>query len=328
MTLGERVFGAVVLLGGVGIGAAFGPLGLFILTHLVITFIGIELERLSFQISFKNTKIGKNLKLRIVGYGLLIGLLVFHVLKTIGEVYKQPDLYFNCLRILIVVGSFIIISYFVLQCDDQKFFKNNACYILGIFSSGIIIELYLRSMYMFQYGLIWIILPMILVFTNDIMAYFCGKIFGKHSLIVVSPNKTWEGFIGAFICTTLIAIFLGRYLMTLNVLTCRVNPFSKDYTHCSVPFLDEISPLSFGLKLTHIDVFSIVIGLFASTLTVFGGLFGSLFKRAFDFDDFGHSIPGHGGFTDRLDCVLVMIPIVEVFFKAFVLPLYEHYNFV
>ena len=41
---------------------------------------------------------------------------------------------------------------------------------------------------------------------------------------------------------------------------------------------------------------------FASLVAPFGGFFASGFKRAFDIKDFGHSIPGHGGMTDRMDC--------------------------
>ena len=50
-------------------------------------------------------------------------------------------------------------------------------------------------------GLIWFTLPFLLVCCNDVMAYFCGRAFGKkfiqRPLIWFSPNKTWEGFIGA-----------------------------------------------------------------------------------------------------------------------------------
>jgi len=41
---------------------------------------------------------------------------------------------------------------------------------------------------------------------------------------------------------------------------------------------------------------------FASLVAPFGGFFASGFKRAFNIKDFGHSIPGHGGMTDRMDC--------------------------
>jgi phosphatidate cytidylyltransferase len=47
---------------------------------------------------------------------------------------------------------------------------------------------------------------------------------------------------------------------------------------------------------------ALALGLFASIIAPFGGFFASGFKRAFKFKDFGDSIPGHGGFTDRMDC--------------------------
>ena len=50
---------------------------------------------------------------------------------------------------------------------------------------------------------------------------------------------------------------------------------------------------------------------FASLVAPFGGFFASGFKRAFDIKDFGHSIPGHGGMTDRMDCQYVS-PLVIV----------------
>lgn len=48
----------------------------------------------------------------------------------------------------------------------------------------------------------------------------------------------------------------------------------------------------------HLLVFAV----FASLVAPFGGFFASGFKRAFNIKDFGHSIPGHGGMTDRMDC--------------------------
>jgi phosphatidate cytidylyltransferase len=47
---------------------------------------------------------------------------------------------------------------------------------------------------------------------------------------------------------------------------------------------------------------ALALGLFASIIAPFGGFFASGFKRAFKIKDFGDSIPGHGGITDRMDC--------------------------
>ena len=51
---------------------------------------------------------------------------------------------------------------------------------------------------------------------------------------------------------------------------------------------------------------ALVMATFASLVAPFGGFFASGFKRAFDIKDFGHSIPGHGGMTDRMDCQYVL----------------------
>lgn len=49
-----------------------------------------------------------------------------------------------------------------------------------------------------------------------------------------------------------------------------------------------------------------VLAVFASLIAPFGGFFASVFKRAIKIKDFGDSIPGHGGMTDRMDCQLLM----------------------
>lgn len=64
-------------------------------------------------------------------------------------------------------------------------------------------------------GLIWFILPSILVIINDTMAYIFGISFGKTRLIELSPKKTWEGFIGGSI-STLFAAFLVIIIIILN----------------------------------------------------------------------------------------------------------------
>ena len=50
------------------------------------------------------------------------------------------------------------------------------------------------------------------------------------------------------------------------------------------------------------QIHCLVMATFASLVAPFGGFFASGFKRAFNIKDFGHSIPGHGGMTDRMDC--------------------------
>jgi len=53
-------------------------------------------------------------------------------------------------------------------------------------------------------GLIWFIMPIMMVVINDVMAYMFGFSFGKTPLIQLSPKKTWEGFIGGGVSVALI----------------------------------------------------------------------------------------------------------------------------
>ena len=72
-------------------------------------------------------------------------------------------------------------------------------------------------------GMIWFFLPAAMVITNDIFAYVCGITFGRTQLIKLSPKKTVEGFVGAWIMTVLFAIFLSNLMMRNKYFICPVN---------------------------------------------------------------------------------------------------------
>jgi len=78
-------------------------------------------------------------------------------------------------------------------------------------------------------GLFWFALPIMLVVTNDIMAYVtgmtCGHKFIPYPFIRFSPNKTWEGFIGGGICTLFCSWYLSRYLAQYTWMACSTNEF-------------------------------------------------------------------------------------------------------
>lgn len=72
-------------------------------------------------------------------------------------------------------------------------------------------------------GMIWFFLPVSLVITNDIFAYICGITFGRTQLIKLSPKKTVEGFLGAWVFTILFGIGLTNALMRYKYFICPVN---------------------------------------------------------------------------------------------------------
>ena len=107
---------------------------------------------------------------------------------------------------------------------------------------------------------------------NDVMQFTWGKLFGKYKIIPkVSPNKTWEGFIGGMICTTAI----GYFLAFLTPLTT-----------------NQVLLVSFMIA-------------FAGFV---GDIVMSSIKRDIGVKDTGTSIPGHGGVLDRMDSLAYAAP--------------------
>lgn len=71
-------------------------------------------------------------------------------------------------------------------------------------------------------GLIWLWIPASLVVCNDIFAYVCGMLFGRTPLISLSPKKTVEGFVGAFLITEVFSIGWATIFQRFNYM---VSPF-------------------------------------------------------------------------------------------------------
>jgi phosphatidate cytidylyltransferase len=115
-----------------------------------------------------------------------------------------------------------------------------------------------------------------LVFINDTAAYFGGRFFGKHALApLVSPKKTWEGCFIGFIAGL---IWAGLFPLVI---------WPEDYN-------------AFSLLLVAIP---------SLIAAVIGDLFISVFKRQIHIKDTGNLLPGHGGLLDRIDAVLMGIPV-------------------
>ena len=72
-------------------------------------------------------------------------------------------------------------------------------------------------------GMIWFLAPATMVITNDIFAYICGMAFGRTPLIQLSPKKTVEGFVGAWVFTVLSGIVFTHYLSQYSYFICPVN---------------------------------------------------------------------------------------------------------
>jgi phosphatidate cytidylyltransferase len=133
-------------------------------------------------------------------------------------------------------------------------------------------------------------LPLILIscmWINDTMAYIVGSFIGKTPLSSVSPKKTWEGTIGGIALTVLVVGWLGHQYFN------------------SFIYLEK--PVNFpGF---HWYLFA---GIAAITGTL-GDLLESKVKRMAGVKDSGNIMPGHGGFLDRFDSILLATPIIWLY---------------
>ncbi|XP_064998969.1 phosphatidate cytidylyltransferase 1-like [Musa acuminata AAA Group] len=174
-------------------------------------------------------------------------------------------------------------------------------------------------------GIFWFLLPASLIVVNDVAAYFFGFFFGRTPLIKLSPKKTWEGFIGASFATILSAFMLANILGSFQWLTCPRKDLSTGWLHCDPGplFKPKSYPLPGWFSWKEFSVMpvqwhALALGLFASIIAPFGGFFASGLKRAFKIKDFGDTIPGHGGFTDRMDCQMMMAVFAYIYHQSFV----------
>ncbi|XP_035712824.1 phosphatidate cytidylyltransferase, photoreceptor-specific isoform X2 [Folsomia candida] len=187
-------------------------------------------------------------------------------------------------------------------------------------------------------GMIWFIVPVMMIVCNDVMAYMFGFFFGKTPLIKLSPKKTWEGFIGGGLSTVVFGLAFSYFLCQFPYFVCQVeyNETVDQMTlglECEPSYLFQLQEYNlpsflvnvckvFGMKpIIHIYPFmlhSLSLSVFSSVIGPFGGFFASGFKRAFKIKDFGDVIPGHGGFLDRFDCQILMATFVNVYITSFI----------
>jgi phosphatidate cytidylyltransferase len=128
------------------------------------------------------------------------------------------------------------------------------------------------------FGKMYVIILIASIWINDTMAYIVGSFIGKTPLTKISPKKTWEGTIGGIVLSILVMGLIGY--------------FSKKEVEWDL-----------------VVQMMLVAGV-ASVVGTFGDLLESKLKRLADVKDSGHIMPGHGGFLDRFDSLLLAIPFV------------------
>lgn len=144
----------------------------------------------------------------------------YHIFQ--GYVHFIPSLSF-----LLYSGTFVM-TIATMQVGHIKFQLNQLCWTIVVLCLTVGQLKYI--MHNIFNGLFWFALPILLVVTNDIMAYVsgmtCGRKFIRRKFISFSPNKTWEGFIGGWIFTMIAAWYISKGLAQFPWMYCPTNKFT------------------------------------------------------------------------------------------------------
>ncbi|TWT47315.1 phosphatidate cytidylyltransferase [Botrimarina hoheduenensis] len=143
-----------------------------------------------------------------------------------------------------------------------------------------------------RWGMVALLSMIVVVKSSDIGAYVAGRLFGRTRMApVLSPGKTWEGFIGGLALATVAAMFM-------------LGPVARWVTGESGP---EVASSWLG---------SLVYALLVGGAGVAGDLAVSLLKRDAGLKNSSSWMPGFGGVLDILDSVLFAAPVAYLLWLA------------
>jgi len=166
---------------------------------------------------------------------------------------------------------------------ERKPFTNIAFTFLGIFYVAVPFALLNIAAFegnVYNYEIIFGCL--FILWASDTGAYFAGTFFGKRKLFErISPKKSWEGFFGGALLALIFAYGLSEFFHSISLLQW------------------------------------LIIGVIIIIGGTFGDLIESLLKRSIEIKDSGTSIPGHGGFLDRFDGLLISAPFIVAYLEIF-----------
>lgn len=267
----------VIMLGGL----LWNYWSFFLLFSVIHFFCWIEYQKLMGLIDPEYQKITY-----VHRYGVMIAGWAFMLFMAGNHKLGNVDLH-NLGRLLLLVCG-IVLPLFVVVFARNFSVKSLGYSLLGLLyisvSWGLMINI--RSLQMLPYdssGIYdtgWII-PIVLIasiWINDTMAYIVGSFIGKTPFSKISPKKTWEGTTGGAILCVAVVTLGGFFLFHLHDITSLI-----------------------------------VISLIAAIVGTTGDLLESKLKRMANVKDSGQIMPGHGGFLDRFDSLLLATPIVWIY---------------
>ncbi len=197
-----------------------------------------------------------------------------YIITIFSLVFLLPKIYFILLLFVICLISLkeIWFTFYLSKTGKKTIFP---------FILSLLLILSLISAYqIFIYNSSALFLIVVLAQLNDVFQYLWGKSIGKHHIVSkISPNKTWEGFLGGIITSALLSCFIAQYYLGINFLQ------------------------------------ALFLGGIISCLGFLGDITVSLFKRQCNVKDLGTVLPGHGGLMDRIDSLIYVFPVILFMLK-------------
>ncbi|MDQ3179341.1 MAG: phosphatidate cytidylyltransferase [Acidobacteriota bacterium] len=229
----------------------------------------------------------KKLELKADASIAYLGAATFFIAFLFDAPTKAPDL------LILTVALFVMVvlatQTFRFQKDFSKMLTGIGVTVFGVFYVAFLGGFLVSMRVSFDNTLVPFLSTKLLGFFflvamgSDVGAYYVGKTFGKHKLAPkISPNKTWEGFIGGIVLAIAFAA-LGSFW-----------------------FFPEL-PVQVSLPLA----------LVMAIVGVIGDLAESAMKRGSKTKDAANILPGHGGLLDRLDSLLFNAPILYYFARFY-----------
>ena len=210
-----------------------------------------------------------------IGYLLLIVMTLFAASLWLG----LPDM-FDPQRaqqlLLVAVGVWAFIFLWI-QGYPSSAILWSARPILGLLGLILLVFTWIAIVTILNYqsGQWLLLLAIVIIVLADVGGFFAGKYFGKHKLApIISPGKTWEGFVGGLL---LEGVLVGSLVWYLS---------------------DHVTVLGLSLLVIPVALYSVL-----------GDLFESMIKRHSGVKDSGRLLPGHGGVLDRIDGVMAALPM-------------------
>jgi CDP-diglyceride synthetase len=265
----QLAWGSGILLGVAALLCAkFGSVSSMVIITIVVLFAAAE--------AFAAFRIARYHPATLLGLVAILSLMI--------EAYNKGVAALPLVLVMLVAASFVWYLARVEPAADPVAGLSSTIFVVawvgGLGSFGAL--LLNPTLFPHRHGVAFLLAAVIVTVAADVASLLVGSAFGRHPLAPsISPNKTWEGFLGGAVAAVLVAVVVVHFIHPWTI--------SK----------------------------SLVLGVVVAVVAPIGDLSQSMIKRHLGVKDMGRLMPGHGGILDRVDGLLFVLPATYFVVKAF-----------